>query len=200
VEPVRRLRRSTALAVGFVALAGVSAGAVVAGQIVDFDDPVSIDLALEEAPLTEVADLPSAAGTVARSMFVQRAGGLACIWDAPNATSRMRQGGCNLESDPLGDSELFVSYAFDGGPKISDITDARLIGLASAQVVRVEIALSDGSTRSATLHPANAAGSGLQAFAHRVARRDLRRGIGPVAVRAFDATGIRVANETGFAG
>ena len=195
----QRLPRSGLLGVLAVALAGVAAGAVLAARFDVLGDPASLDRALQDGELTKVADVPSATGAARRAVYVQRSGGLFCVWDAPSARALTRQGGCNPESDPFGDGELFVSFSYDGGPDPVDVSDARLVGVASEAVASTEVVMSDGAVLELALRPARAADLGLRAFAYRIGKADLRRGVGPVVVRALDAAGDEIDREqTGF--
>lgn len=178
-----------------VAAAGLFAGGVVAGHVGVSRSADELDLALRTEALERVTDVPAAQNAAKRSVFVQRAGGFVCLWDAPSATALIRQGGCNLESDPLGGGELFVSFSFDGGPDIAEVTDARLIGLVSRQIERVQIELSDGSRRDVSLTDTKIGAQGYRAFAYRVRRPDLRRELVPVAVVAIDATGKEIERQ-----
>ena len=56
------------------------------------------------------------------------------------ATGRLQ-----LHEDPLGGSELSASLAYEGGPAVEDVQDARLIGLASWDVATVQLLMSDGT-------------------------------------------------------
>ena len=195
----KRLRRPTLIAACAVALAGVAAGAVLAARFDVPGDPTGLDRSLQAGEMAKVADVPDAKGASSRSVFVEHAGGLLCLWDAPSSWSRTRQGGCNPESRPLGDGDLFVSFSYDGGPEAEAVRDARLVGLTSTRVARVDVVLSDGTVRELRPRPAPAAGDGLEVFVYRMNTGDLHRGIGPVAVRAFDANGREVDRKaTGF--
>ncbi|MFO7571178.1 MAG: hypothetical protein R6W48_01070 [Gaiellaceae bacterium] len=192
------LRRTILFAVVVLA-AGLLAGGVVAARFALPGSTDELDRALRVGALEKVSDIPAAPGTSRRAVFVQRSGGLVCLWDAPSATSLTRQGGCNLESDPLAGGELFVAFSFDGGPAIADVTDARLIGLASADVARVQVVMSDGSRRAAPVTRARIGSSEYRSFGYRIRPSDLRRAIGPTGVVALDASGREIdREETGF--
>jgi hypothetical protein len=184
-----------------VAATGILAGGVVAARFASSGSADELDRALRAAPLERVAAIPAAPGAPSRSVFVQRAGGFVCLWDAPAAGSLTRQGSCNRESDPLAGREIFVSLSFDGGPAIEDVADARLIGLVSARVARVQVELSDGSTRDVALHRAKVGVHDLRAFGHRVRRSDLRQAVWPTAIVALDGAGREIDRQaTGFGG
>ena len=187
-----------------VAAAGVLAGGVVGAQV---EGPLSEDVAasLRTAPLTKVADITAANGLEARGVFVQpAASGLLCLWDAPSATSLTRLGGCNRSSDPLGGKKMTISFSQDGGPALSDVKDARIIGLTSIDVAAVQVLMTDGTRRDVKLKRtpaiARVAGSYL-AFGYRLKQSDLRQAVGPAAVVALDATGQEIdRQQTGFGG
>jgi len=158
-----------------------------------------VDQSIRDGKLTKVAEVPGPPSASRRSIFVERAGGQLCLWDAPDARGLIRQGGCNPESDPFAGGQMFVSFSYEGGPKAQDVRDARLIGLLSSSVAESSVALSDGTVRTLALRPAPQAGNGLQYFAYRLDPRDLRRGIGPTMVRAFDSNGrLLDSDPTGF--
>jgi hypothetical protein len=88
------------------------------------------------------------------------------------------------------------SLAYDGGPAIEAVRDARLIGLAAANVASVRILMSDGSSRAVKLRTSTVADRGLQVFGFRVRKSDLKKGVGPIAVVALDESGSEVARQT----
>lgn len=193
----KRTRRSIrALPVTIAALAGVVfAGSVVAGQLRS-PDASAFEADLGTGVVTRVADIPAADGLEARGVFVQVTDhGQFCIWDAPSSRSRQRQGGCNPASDPLGGSALSASLAYEGGPAIESVRDARLIGLVSPQVAKVVLVLSDGSERSLSLRRAVVGAMSLQAFGYRIRPSDLLRGVGPTTVLALDGRGAEIARQ-----
>jgi len=119
-----------------------------------------------------------------------------CLSDAPLDAPRAGGGGCNPADDPLGGSPVSASIAYDGGPAIDAVHDARLIGLAAANVHTVRIVMSDGSSRAVGLRKVTVGGDpGLQVFGFRVRKADLRRAIGPVAVVALDASGDELGRQ-----
>jgi hypothetical protein len=187
-------------AVGFaVALAGLLAGAVIASRN---DDGSDLAAAIEEAPLVRVADITAEDGSPGRGVFVQttRTGHI-CVWEAPTATSRQRGGGCNTADDPLNGESISFTLSYDGGPAIADVRAATLFGLASAEVVRASVLMSDGTEREIRLRKANVSGVDFLAFGYRIKRADLRKGVGPTAVIARDASGAELARQlTGIGG
>jgi len=192
-------RRWTVVAL-VIAAAGVAASGVVASQFSPYDDSDRLATAVSEAPLVRVADIAGVNGAPAHGVFVQKtATGHVCLWDAPSAESRQRQGGCNRADDPLGSRALSVSFAYDGGPAVSDVKDARLIGLVADRVAQVQVAMSDGSRRTMRLHETRIDDVDYRAFGHRFSPGELRRGAEPTAVVALAADGQEIdRQETGF--
>src|SRR5512143_1056891 len=140
----RDSRRWALLAVVVLAAAFL-AGGVVAGQFRAVD-PSTFRADLATGTPVRVADVPAQGDRPARGVFAAvTEGGQFCLWDAPSPDSLRRQGGCNAASDPLGGSVLSASLAYEGGPAIEDVHDARLIGLAARTVERVEVLMSDGT-------------------------------------------------------
>jgi hypothetical protein len=199
---LRRFRvRHAAVLLGALVAGGALVGAVVAAQSGE-PVPHRLEAAIANEPLVKVIDLPHASGAPSRSMFVQpTSAGFLCMWDAPSALSRMRQGGCNPSDDPLGGRSLLASLAYDGGPAIDRVDDARLIGLAVAKTARIHIEMSDGTVREVKLKKTKAGSDEFQAFGYRFKKADLKKGIGPMAIVAFDANGTEIGRQpTGIGG
>lgn len=195
-----RARRSTAVVVGALALAGISAGALIAGQFVSTGDSAALEEELQSEPMIRVADVPADMGNAAHGVFVQRTTQFFCYWDAPSAASTTRQGGCNSADEPLGGRPMAASLAYEGGPSVGAVTDARIVGLAEARIAAIQVVMSDGSTRRVALKKAKVGDDEFHAFGYRIKSRDLRQGLGPMAVVAFDANGVEVHRQpTGFA-
>ena len=94
----RTIGRWSALGAAAV-LACALATAVVASRI---EDGSELTAAIDEAPLTRVADIEAADGIPRRGVYVQLTEtGHLCVWEASSATSRDRGGGCNTTDDPL---------------------------------------------------------------------------------------------------
>jgi len=190
-----RRRRGVALAIATVA-AVVVAGGVVAGGFDWSRNADELDAALVAADPTRVADIPAADGLPARGVFAQiTSTGHFCLSDAPLDTPLRGGGGCNPADDPLGGSSLTASLAYDGGPAIETVKDARLIGLVAADVASVRIAMSDGSARNAKLKTTKVGADEFRAFGYRLRRADLKKGIGPVAVVAYGADGVEIGRQ-----
>jgi hypothetical protein len=194
------------IVLGLVAVAGgVLAGGVVAAQFAGVDEQERLAAAAAEEPSIRVADIEPARGLPARGVFVQSTStGHLCLWDAPVAAPRARQGGCNRADDPLGGRRMFISLAYEGGPGAEQVTDARLIGLVAQEVASVQLLMTNGAVRTIPMNRAlavsGAAGS-FRAFGYRFATSDLRRGLGPTAVLALDASGRELDRQTtGFGG
>jgi hypothetical protein len=197
-----RDRRRLALLAALVVLAAAFlAGRVVAGQFRAVD-PSTFRADLATGAPVRVADIPAQGDQVARGVFAMLTdGGQLCVWDAPFPGSPQRQGGCNPASDPLGGSALSASLAYEGGPAVEDVRDARLIGLAGRAVARADVLMSDGTQRTLRLRPAAVGPGDFLAFGFRVSRSDLARGVGPVAVVARDESGTEMARQpTGIGG
>lgn len=198
----KMLRDKRAVAVAILVIAaGLLASGVLAGQFRGAD-PEAFRAGLATGEVTRVADIGASDGLPGRGVFAQATDtGQVCLWDAPSAASPQRQGGCNAADDPLGGSSVSASLAYDGGPAVQDVRDARLIGLAAPGVAQVEVLMSDGSSRVVKLRRAVLRSSDYLAFGYRLRKADLRKGIGPVAVVARDAAGAEVARqETGIGG
>jgi hypothetical protein len=142
---------------------------------------------------TQVAQFASQDGHGSRQVVLQRTpDGYLCLWDSPDGTADDGVGGCNPADDPLAGHKVFVSLAYDGGPAVTTVRDARLSGLAAADVASARLVMTDGSTRLIPLSSRSTravAGNDYRAFAYRVRQSDLERGIGPVAVLVLDARG-----------
>jgi hypothetical protein len=194
----RGTRQWLALGVA-VLVAGAVASAVVASRIDDGSDLVA---AIEEAPLTRVANIDAADGAAELGVFVQTTEtGHVCVWEAPSATSRERGGGCNTADDPLNGSAISATLSYDGGPDISSVKSATLFGLAAAEVAEVEVLMTDGSSRSVKLKKTKVGSDEFRAFGHRIRKSDLKKGIGPIAIVAFDANGVALGRQpTGIGG
>jgi len=197
MSPSRRRhgRRIAALAGGIVA-AGILASGVIAGGIVWFDDAARLETALADTPGTKLVEIPSADGRTARGVFAQvTSTGHLCLSDAPLATPELGGGGCNAADDPLGGGELSASLAYEGGPSIEDVKDARVIGLASLDVMSVRVEMSDGSSRDVKVKKADIGLDEFLAFGYHVKKSDLKRGIGPVAVIAVGPNGVELDRQ-----
>jgi hypothetical protein len=197
-----RGRRWYALVLGGTALALLLTGGVVAAQLRPFESPEVFDSALRNSEMVRVADITSADGKPARGVFVQRTPtGLFCLTDAESAGDVSRGGGCNAAAEPLGGEEVFISFAYEGGPALADVRDARLIGLASLEVSAVDVLMNDASRRRVRLRDAKIGGEAYRAFGYRFKKSDLRRGASPTAVIALDKTGREIDRQpTGFGG
>ena len=177
------------------------AGNVIAGQF-RTEDPVEFRADLATGKLVRVADIEASDGLPGRGVFVQvTENGNFCLWDAPSAQSPVRQGGCNALEDPLGGDALSASLAYEGGPGLENVRDARLVGLASREVESVVVLMSDGTERRMRLERVSARSRDYLAFGYRFRASDLRQGIGPTAVVARDAAGVEIARQpTGIGG
>jgi hypothetical protein len=199
---IRRNRQRWTLGASILVLgAALLAGNVIAGQF-RTEDPAAFRADIASGELVRVASVEGFDGQPGSGVFAQVTDdGRFCLWDAPSARSRARRGGCNTAEDPLGGSPLSASLAYEGGPGVENVQDARLIGLVSAAVARVAVLMSDGTERMVHLAPASVGQEDFFAFGYRIRASDLRRGIGPTAVIARDADGVEIARQpTGIAG
>jgi hypothetical protein len=188
------------LALGIAVLVvGAPASAVVASRTDDGSDLIA---AIDEAPLTQVATIDAADGAAELGVFVQTAKtGHVCVWEAPSATSRERGGGCNTADDPLNGSAISATLSYDGGPGISSVKSATLFGLAAAEVAQVAVLMTDGGSRAVKLKKTKVGSDEFRAFGHRIRKSDLKKGIGPIAIVAFDANGVALGRQpTGIGG
>jgi hypothetical protein len=152
---------------------------------------------MDDATMTRVADIEAAEGAPSRGVFVQLTRtGHVCVWEAPSAASRERGGGCNSVDDPLNGSVLSATLSYDGGPAISDVRSASLFGLAASEVARASVLMRDGTYRAIKLKNAKVGSDEFQAFGYRFKKSDLKSGIGPVAIVAFDPTGNELGRQT----
>lgn len=159
--------------------------------------PAELDSAISSEPLVKVFDLPKQEGSPQRSMFIQpTSAGFLCTWVAENKASKLRQGECNPDDDPLVGNALWATLTYDGGPSVESVRDARLVGLATEAAGRVAVLMSDGSTRDAKVKRTEVEAGAFQAFAYRVRRSDLKSGIGPTAVVAYDVSGRELGRQT----
>lgn len=191
------------LLVAALAAGGAFAGAVIASQFGGRGSgPEELQAAIRTDPLVKVAEIPAEGALSKRGVFVQpTSAGFVCLWDAPNATFRARQGGCNDEDDPFNGQKLFVSLAYEGGPAVAEVEDARLIGLVPPEVAGVDVLMSDGTRRAMPLRNVSVRGTAYRAFGYRFKRVDLRAGVAPTAVVALDTAGREIDRQaTGFGG
>ena len=197
---VTKVKRSSWLVlITALVVAAVFAGGVVGAQFGPLPNE-DFEASLESDAAFRVAAIPSQDGLPARSVLVQStSSGHLCLWDAPSASSRARQGGCNSVDDPLAGRKLTISLAYDGGPGVADVTDARLIGLVSPEAASVQVVMSDGTRRPIPMRREAAValdGGGLRAFGYRFPRSDFQRGLGPTAVVALSAAGAELDRLT----
>jgi len=196
------VRTPTILLVGGGAVViGLVSGGVASGVFGGAGSPSSIaDIHSPASVRATVARFAPEAGEPDRLVVLQRTpDGYLCLWDSPDATADHGVGGCNPASDPLGGRKLFVSLAYDGGPSVQTVSDARLSGLLARDVARVVVEMSDGSTRRVLVAAAPATkvtSEAYRVFAYRVRRSDLNRGVGPVAVVAQAADGTELDRQT----
>jgi len=194
--------RRGALVVALVVVASaVLATGVIAGHFQSVDPP-SFHQALLTGEITQVAVVQTEDGSPGHGIFAQltQAGHL-CLFEAPSATSRAHGGACNPVDNPLNGSALSATLSYDGGPAIGDVTSATLFGLTARGVARARVLMSDGSSREVKLRKAKVGSDEFQVFGYRFKKADLKRGIGPTAIVAFDANGMELGRQpTGIGG
>jgi hypothetical protein len=191
-----RRHRRIAIVGAVAVLAGTVAGATVAGSFVWSENAERLDSALVDATPVQVAEIPADTGLPARGVFAQLTStGHLCISDAPVDSPLTGGGGCNSAEDPLGGKAISASLAYEGGPATTEVKDARMIGLAESEVATVRILMSDGTFRSVKLKKAKVGADEFKAFGYRFKKADLRKGIGPTAIVAFDASGAELGRQ-----
>ena len=186
-------RRRWLVALVVVVVVGAVASAVVASS---FDDGSSLTAAIDEAPLTRVADIAADDGGPALGVYAQLTDtGHLCVWEAPFATSRQRGGGCNTVDDPLNGRPVSFTLSYDGGPATVDVRNATLFGLALDEVASVRVLMSDGSWQAVKLRRAKVGADEFKAFGVRLKTAVLKKGTEPTAVVAFDASGVELGRQ-----
>jgi hypothetical protein len=94
---------------------------------------------------------------------------------------------------------MMVSFAYEGGPAVQDVKDARLIGLTSLDAVTVQVLMSDGTRRNVTLRGASVGAGEFRAFGYRFNMGQIRRAVTPTAVVALNGAGREIDRQaTGF--
>ena len=186
-------KRRWLVALVVVVVVGAVASAVVASS---FDDGSSLTAAIDEAPLTRVADIAADDGGPALGVYAQLTDtGHLCVWEAPFATSRQRGGGCNTVDDPLNGRPVSFTLSYDGGPATVDVRNATLFGLALDEVASVRVLMSDGSWQAVKLRKTKVGADEFKAFGLRLKTAVLKKGIEPTAVVAFDASGVELGRQ-----
>jgi hypothetical protein len=184
----------TIVVAGAVCVAGLAVAGIASGLHRAAGTPSAApDIRGNAGSLAQVAQFASEDGRAARQVVLQRTpDGYLCVWDSPDGTADHGVGGCNPADDPLAGHKVFVSLAYDGGPAVTAVHDARLSGLAAADVASARLVMTDGSTRPILLSPRSTravAGKDYRPFAYRMRQSDLESGVGPVAVLVLDARG-----------
>ena len=191
-----------------VVLALALAGSLLVGSVVAAQrggsppDATKVEAAIAAAPMTRVSDVAGGEGFARRGVFIQELDtGDLCVWDAASASSPDRQGGCNSIDEPLGGSSVSANLAYDGGPAIERVRDARLSGLANSSAASVVVLMGDGSEQALLLKPVHLDAGDFVAFGYRFKKSDLRSGVGPIAVIARAAGGKELGRQpTGIGG
>lgn len=192
-----RLRRFTAVLAVAAVTAVIAVGALVAARSAWVDEASDLHAALAEAPALKLGEITGSDGLPARGVFAQiTSTGYFCLFDAPLAAPTMGRGGCNPADDPLGGRAVSASLSYDGGPSPESVSDARIVGIASTRAASVRVLMSDGSWRAVRVREVRIGSDVFQAFGHRFRKADLKKGIGPVAIVAFDADGMEIDRQT----
>jgi len=132
---------------------------------------------------------------IPRAVFVAKADNdrMICFWDVDMLRGD-RGGGCSDDADMFKNRDLAASLMYDGGPGIESVSGARIVGLVTRRVARVEVLNSAGSATAVPI-------SADRGFAFLVPSDELAAGIGPVAVIAYDRAGRELTRQqTGFSG
>lgn len=191
-------RRLVLIASAALLTAAVAGVGWAAGAYVFRDDPITRPPGQDRLG-QKIAAFPAQPGRADAAVYLaRRADGFMCLNSAAADTASFG-GGCNPAGDPLGGKPLMVLFAYDGGPAVETVTDARLYGLVDHSVKEVTVEMTDGSTRPVRLSANDVGGMPYRVFAERVSMRDLKAAITPTAVVAYDATGREIARQaTGF--
>jgi len=198
-----RVRKRTVVVIALVLAGSLLVGSVVAAQRSgNPPDVAKLEAAIAATRMTRVADVAGGEDFARRGVFIQELDtGDLCVWDAASASSPDRQGGCNSIDEPLGGSAVSANLAYEGGPAIENVRDARLSGLASSSAASVVVLMSDGSERTLPLKPIHLDAGDFAAFGYRFKKSDLRSGIGPIAVIVRAAGGKELGRQpTGIGG
>jgi hypothetical protein len=192
--------RGWLVSLALLVLGGALTGGVVAAQFNEPDVVRDLQAAIETDPVQKAVEIAAEGKLPRRGVYVQpTSAGFLCLWDAPSASSHERSGGCNPVDDSLGGKALSASFGYDGGPDIDNVRDARLIGLASAEVARIDVLMSDGTSRKVHLEKTKVAGTEYRVFGYRIRPSDLRKGVGPTAIIAVNDSGEEIGRQaTGF--
>ena len=104
-----------------------------------------------------------------------------CVWDT-DVTSGAQSGGCNPTANFFAGHAFTLSLAYDGGPAITTVRDARIVGVVTDAVATLEVVYADGTEKQIGL-------TRDRGFAYTVPNGLLHRGVGPVALVARSASG-----------
>lgn len=188
--------------VAATAAAGVLTGIGVLSATASSESPgQSAAAALERNGLgARIATFAAGNGAPERGVYLaQLEDGRTCLMDA-DAGGRTAGGGCSRGDDALDGEPFSATFMYDGGPDPSSVTDARLAGLVAPSVARIFAVMSNGSTRTLPLSEKGVASTSYRVFAFRVSRGDLRNGVTPTAIVAYDRQGTELARQsTGLA-
>lgn len=183
-----------------IAAAAVGVGYAAAVQPAVAEQPVAFDRAATAKDIMPTAARPKAFavgetrriasfGNAPRAVFVATTtdAKMLCFWDV-DLLRNERGGGCSERASFFNDRHLAASLMFNGGPALDSVTSARIVGLVTARVGRVEIVNSDGSSNQVTL-------TRDRGFAYEVPAAQLAAGVEPVAVVAYDRAGRELTRQ-----
>lgn len=104
-----------------------------------------------------------------------------CVWDT-DVTSGAQSGGCNPTANFFAGHAFTLSLAYDGGPAITTVRNARIVGIVTDAVATLEVVYADGTAKQIAI-------TRDRGFAYTVPNELPRRGVGPVALIARSASG-----------
>lgn len=144
--------------------------------------PIRAAQFLKPGQSRRIATFASASGTP-RSVFLNRSKDNAqiCVWDT-DTESGAQSGGCNSATNFFAGHAFTLSLSYDGGPAVTAVRDARIVGVATEAVAALEVVYADGTVKPVAI-------TRDRGFAHAVPALLLRKGIGPVALIARNARG-----------
>jgi hypothetical protein len=177
---------SSAVVVGAVGAAGGSESPRAFGRPATPGDVIPSTArrlgALTDGESRLVVRFVSASGTN-RGLYVTKTedGSMICIWDT-NLFNGRKGGGCNPSADFFAGRAFAMSLAYDGGPDVAGVTDARIVGVVTDEVARLDVVNSSGTNRRVAI-------TADRGFAYVVPPGELKRGVGPEAVIAYDRDG-----------
>lgn len=175
-------------------LVAIMGAGLATGSFLFPNDPITRP-AVESELGEKVASFPSQAGRPDAAVHIARSADAGLCVNATGGDRRSWSGGCNPARDPLGGLPFMALFTYDGGPAAEHVKEARLYGLADKSVRQLSMEMTDGSARPLRLSANPVAGTAYRVFAERVSPNDLRSGITPTAVVAYDASGAEIGRQ-----